>query len=58
MSKEKQYHILTTDGIGQMNFFTKAKNNKGALNNLIKNSWDFKNLVDENADITITIKKV
>lgn len=58
MSNKKSYHITTTDGAAQMNFFTTAKDSKDALNNLIKKSLDFKNLVNKNADITITIKKI
>lgn len=57
MSKQpKVFHIETQDGAASLNFFTSAKSHKAALRNVMKNSWDFKYLVKNNRDLTITIK--
>lgn len=52
------YHITTKDGSGTFNFFTAATSNKKALKNLLKNSWDFKNIVNKDKELTITVKKL
>ena len=56
--KLKSYHIETLDGTGSFHFFTSAINHKKAVNNLLKNSLDFKNIVHDNKDLTITVKYV
>jgi hypothetical protein len=52
----KDYHIETKDGSGSFNFFTQAATNKKALKNLLTNSFDFKKIVKNDAELTITIK--
>lgn len=54
----KQYHIQTTGESAILHFFTRAKNNKKALKNLLDNSWDFKNVLNGKGDLIITVKKV
>ena len=54
----KDYHIETKDGSGSFNFFTQAENHKKALANLLKNSWDYKNIVKSDRDLLIHIKKI
>ena len=53
----KGFHIETFDEGAYLNFFTEAKNKTGALRNLLKNSWDFKNLTKDDRDWRITIKE-
>ena len=52
----KDFHIETFDGEAYLNFFTQAKNKKGALKNLLKYSSDFKHLANEKNDWTIKVK--
>ncbi len=53
------FHILTTsNGRGFFHFFTMAENHKEALMHLIENSSDYKNIVKDNVDFTIEIKKL
>jgi len=54
--KLKTFAIETLDGTGSFNFFTQAENHKKALRNLERNSWDYKNLVKANKDLTISVK--
>ncbi len=54
----KSYHIETFDEGAYLNFFTEAKNKTGALRNLLKNSWDFKNLTNDKREWRITIKEL
>lgn len=53
--KMNDYHITTNEF---NNFFTSAENSKKALVNLQTNSRDFVNIIDENKDLNITIKKI
>ncbi len=53
-----QYHIETKDGAGSFNFFTQAENHKKALRRLQTDSFDYKRLVKNNVDLTITVKQV
>ena len=52
------FKIETKDGTGTFIFFTETSNHKLALKKLIKNSNDFKNIVNDNRDLTITIKSI
>ena len=52
------YHIETLDGSGSFNFFTEATNHKKALRNLQTKSSDFKRIVSDDKNLTITIKKL
>ena len=54
----KSYYIKTFDERAYLNFFTEAKNKKGALRNLLKESLDFKNLTKDDRDWIITIKEL
>jgi hypothetical protein len=56
--KDKTFHIETFTGSAYLNFFTTAKSSKAALRNLLNNSWDYKNLVNKNADLTIKLKQL
>lgn len=52
------FQIETFDGCAHLNFFTYAENHKKALQNLQKNSSDYKNLVNKDSDLTIKIIKL
>jgi hypothetical protein len=52
------FHITTFDETGFFHFFTLAVNHKEALLHLIENSSDYKNIVKDNVDFTIEIKKL
>lgn len=56
--KLKTFHIETKDGSGSFNFFTQAENHKKALRNLQRNSSDYKSLVKDNKELTITVKEL
>jgi len=56
--KLNTYHIETTNRGGSFNFLTQAENHKKALSNLEKNSWDYKNLVKPDKDLSISIKLI
>ncbi len=53
----KSFEIKTRTNYAELNFYTKATNGKEALNNLITNSGDFKDLLNktESNNMTITI---
>lgn len=57
----KGFCVETCDndkGIFCKTFLTEAKDKRGALKNLLKNSWDFKHCTDEKSDWIIKITKV
>lgn len=54
----KCYNIETFDEGAYLNFFTKAKDKKGALRSLLKNSSDFKHLTNDKRDWIIKIKEL
>lgn len=54
----KYYEVETFDEGTYLHFFTQAKNKTGALKNLLKNSWDFKNCTNDKRDWKITIKEL
>lgn len=58
--KVKTFHIETFDGRAYLNFFTEAKNHRGALKNLASKSLDLKNLsnMSENAEWVIKVKQL
>ena len=58
ISKLKDFHIQTFDGISYMNFFTKAKNHKKALERLQGKSFDFKGIKNSSNDLEIRIKQL
>ena len=51
------YKITTFDGGSYFHFLTSAKNSKEALENLLVNSTDYKNIVRKTRDLTINIVK-
>jgi len=51
------YHIVSLDGLHNMNFLTSARNSKEALGHLLTNSHDFWNARTD-GDLQITIKKI
>lgn len=53
--KLKSYHITTIQE-GSFNFFTTATTHKKALERLIKNSFDFDRIVNDDKDFTINVK--
>lgn len=55
---DKSYHIETLAENGFFNFFTKAADQKEALERLLKKSNDYKRLVKTNGDLTIKIKLI
>jgi len=61
MEKNKEtlftFRIETFDGSAYFNFITMAKTHKVALRHLQSGSSDFKRLVKNDADLTITITK-
>jgi len=50
------YVIKTEDTTGCFNFFTQAKDHKKALEQLLENSSDYRNIVKANRDLTISVK--
>jgi hypothetical protein len=57
LSKSHNYNVETISN-GSFNFFTTALNHKEALYRLFTESSDFKNIVNDNQDLTIKIKKI
>lgn len=55
----KTYEIETETKYGKYIFLTKANNGKDALNNLIQNSCDFKNIItkQDSDNMVIHIKQ-
>ena len=53
--KFKNFKVETFDGGAYMTFFTTAENHKKALQNLQENSSDYKNIANENRDLTIKV---
>jgi hypothetical protein len=54
----KGNNIETFDNGGYLNFFTEAKDKRGALKNLLKNSWDLKHCSTDKNDWIIKIKEL
>jgi len=55
MKRPLNSYIIVTNS--NMHFLTQAKTNKEALKNLINNSVDFRVMIKDDEDLTITIKK-
>lgn len=56
--KKKTFIIITKDQGTTFNFLTEARDNKGALRNFINRSSDFKNIVNPERKLTITVREV
>ena len=57
-TKLKDFKVETFDEGGYFTFITSAKNNKMALENLINNSTDYKNIVNKNKTLTIKVIEI
>lgn len=58
MATTNLYQVQTKCETGVFNFFTTAENHKDALKELQNNSSDWKNIVNDDVDLVITIKKL
>lgn len=54
-NKSKPFTVITQDSSSQCVFLTEAKDAKKALANLLKNSWDFKNVIGSDNNLTIRV---